>query len=188
MFPWQTTSGLPRIADFTPYYRLLPVTLTEKVPDSVFGDELLSLEQLIELFPRSFEGYCILAFIALADEAAGDNPDAGASWTGASWASVDRWACRLSRLHTEQFWRRIGHWLTSFGRRKELTRADWIAWWLHDFRRYFWRSMRRLIDQGLVRAEVHRIGDREWEVFFPTDRLVRELNARLAHGVPAINP
>lgn len=133
----------------------------------------VDLKTIKAMFPDRLEAYCVLALIAAAEE--------NQEWAGATYDYLDRLAIGgLRREHSKIAWKRLGKWIWSFGKSKELTRADAFVLLTQSFINLFWGSMRGMIVKGYVRVEQREIDFMDVDVFFPTARLVNKINCSLA--------
>ena len=134
----------------------------------------VDLETIKAMFPDRLEAYCVLAFIAVAEESQG--------WAGATYDYIDRLAVGgLRREHSKIAWKRLGKWIWSFGQSKELTRVDMFVLLTKSFINLFWGSMRGMIAKEYVRVEQRKIEFMDVDVFYPTARLINKINCYLVN-------
>ncbi|TSC55327.1 MAG: hypothetical protein G01um101418_984 [Parcubacteria group bacterium Gr01-1014_18] len=152
------------------FYQVYPIE--EGVP--IFPKKYKSTyrELIQKMFPDGLEAYCIEALILAAAE--------NQKWAGATYDYIDRLAIGgLRRVHGKIANKRLAKWIWSFGKSKELTRADVSVLLLNSFISLFWGSMKGLIQKGYIRVEQREIEAVEVDAFFPTLRLVEKLNVSL---------
>jgi len=81
--------------------------------DSIENETDLDPAQLPNLFPSHLQGCCVLALLAA-------TTDAG-TWSGASWAYLDRIATQLAHAHKAIIRKRLWRFVRSIGRDNQLT-------------------------------------------------------------------